>query len=146
MCRGCKTPRKPGQKCGVCAARRPGREPEAAVNASVNADPFRREPGTGWKRYRGKGRRGPRAAGVTDEQDLVDAEKALEAGRLALAYARSPEVQAMPRIQRAGVKDAAVARLALAAGFVADVVARNDPERAKELAMLRTEIEGDGEV
>lgn len=115
----------------------------AAVAANP-ADPFRRD-NDGWKRYRGKGRRGPRAAGVTDEADLRDAEKALEAGRLALAYARSPEVKAMPRIQRAGVKQEAVAKLALSAGLLAEVVQRNDPDRARELAMLRTEIAGDGE-
>lgn len=146
-CLTCGTPRKLGQKCVVCVARRTDRIPDEAVNASVNvnpADPFRRD-NDGWRRYRGKGRRGPRAASVGDEQDLRDAEKQLEAGRKALAYARSPEVQAMPRIQRAGAKSAAVAHLALAAGFVADVVARNDPERARELTMLRTEIAGDGE-
>lgn len=147
-CLGCGTPRRAGQKCAVCTAKRTGRISEEAVNGIVNAsttaDPFRRD-NDGWRRYRGKGRRGPRAAGVTDEADLRDALKLAEDGRKALAYARSPEVQAMPRVQRAGVKQEGAAKLALAAGLLADVVARNDPDRARDLAMLRVEIAGDGE-
>src|SRR5678816_4364905 len=103
-CRTCGTPRKEGQRCAVCAARRPERVTDGAVNIAVNAtpDPFRRD-SDGWKRYRGKGRRGAPGAAVNDEQDLADATKALERGRQALAYARSEEVQSLPRIQKRAV-------------------------------------------
>ena len=133
-CRGCGTPKKLDRRCAVCAARRPERIRDEAVNAAVNAttsDPFRRD-NDGWKRYRGKGRRGPPAAAVNDEQDLADATKALERGRQALAYARSPEVQALPKIQRAGVRNEALAHLGLVARTVEEVAARNRGKTASE--------------
>lgn len=124
-CRGCGTPRKPKQRCAVCAARRPERIRVEAVDSGVDArDPFRRD-NDGWKRYRGKGRRGAPGAAASDEQDLVDATKALERGRQALAYARSAEVQALPKIQRAGVRNEALAHLGLVARTVEEVTARN---------------------
>lgn len=126
-CRACGTPRKPNQRCSSCAAKRPERITDDAVNVTVNAagaDPFRRD-ADGWKRYRGKGRRGAPGAAVNDEQDLADATKALERGRQALAYARSPEVQALPKIQRAGVRNEALAHLGRVARTVEEVAARN---------------------
>jgi hypothetical protein len=134
QCGGCGTPRKPGARCAVCAARRPERIPVEAIDAVVDdgrRDAFRRD-NDGWKRYRGKGRRGPPAAAVNDEQDLADATKALERGRQALAYARSPEVQALPKIQRAGVRNEALAHLGLVARTVEEVAARNRGKTASE--------------
>jgi hypothetical protein len=115
-------------RCAVCAAKH-GQVPASVrlrmtTGVGTDSDPWRKD-SDGWKRYRGKGRRGPPAAAVNDEQDLKDAERALEKGRQALAYARSPEVQALPRIQRAGVKSEAVAFLAHAARFLDEVVDRN---------------------
>lgn len=123
-CRSCGTPRKPKQRCAVCAAKRPERIRVGAVHAAVNGDPFRRD-NDGWKRYRGKGRRGAPGAAASDDQDLVDATKALERGRQALAYARSPEVQALPKIQRAGVRNEALAYFGRVVRTVEEVAARN---------------------
>ncbi len=111
----------------VCIAKRPERITVGDVHVEVDAtrgDQWRKD-GDGWKRYRGKGKRGPAGAAVNDEQDLKDAEKALESGRKALAYARSAEVAGMPRIQRTGVKNEALGYLALAARFLDEVVDRN---------------------
>jgi len=124
--RGCGHP-KNGERCAVCAARRPERLTVEAVKAKFTqdrGDPFRRD-NDGWKRYRGKGRRGAPGAAVNDEQDLRDAIKHLERGTQALAYARSAEVQALPRIQRRAVMDEAVDRLGLVGRAVSEVVQRN---------------------
>lgn len=132
-CTQCGTPRKPGQRCVVCRARRCRIAPDDAVDnkvdsgGSAQSDQWRKD-NDGWARYRGKGRRGAPAAGVNDEQDLRDALKALVAGQKALAYARSPEVQALPRIQRASVRREAAAFLAHAARFLDEVVERNEPK------------------
>lgn len=133
--RSCGHPKKLGQRCAVCAAKRPERIVDDAVTASVTAhqtDPFRRD-SDGWKRYRGKGRRGAPGAAVNDEQDLHDATKALERGRQALAYARSPEVERLPRIQKRAVLNEALAHLGLAGRTLGEVTQRNQgrgPARA----------------
>ncbi len=102
--------------------------PRSSVRASVDSadgpDPFRRD-SDGWRRYRGKGRRGAPGAAVNDEQDLQDASKALERGRQALAYARSEEVEALPRIQRRAVLNEALAHLGLAGRTLGEVTQRN---------------------
>ncbi len=129
--RGCGHPKNAGKRCAVCAARRPERLAVEAVKAKFTqdrGDPFRRD-NDGWKRYRGKGRRGAPGAAVNDEQDLRDAIKHLERGTQALAYARSAEVQALPRIQRRAVMDEAVDRLGLVGRAVTEVVKRNAAQR-----------------
>ena len=125
--RGCGHPKNPGKRCAICAARRPERISDEAVTVELRqnrGDPFRRD-NDGWKRYRGKGRRGAPGAAVNDEQDLRDALKHLERGTQALAYARSAEVQALPRIQRRAVMEEAVDRLGLVGRAVIEVVQRN---------------------
>lgn len=117
-------------------ASRPERLTEDAIHGEVHAaptpDPFRRD-SDGWRRYRGKGRRGAPGAAVNDEQDLADATKALERGRQALAYARSEEVQSLPRIQKRAVLNEALAHLGLAGRTLGEVTQRNQgrgPTRA----------------
>ena len=122
-------------RCPVCAVKH-GQVPTSRVADSVatdspaSPDPFRRD-GDGWRRYRGKGRRGAPGAAVNDEQDLADATKALERGRQALAYARSPEVEALPRIQKRAVLNEALAHLGLAGRTLGEVTSRNSGRPAK---------------
>lgn len=109
-------------------ANRPERLTEDAIHGEVHAaptsDPFRRD-SDGWRRYRGQGRRGAPGAAVNDERDLADVTKALDRGRRALVYARSPEVEALPRIQKRAVMNEALAHLGLAGRTLGEVTARN---------------------
>lgn len=101
--------------------------PRASVASGVVADPFRKD-GDGWARYRGKGRRGAPMASVDDDQDLERAIGHVTRGREAMAYARSPEVTKLGRIQQAGAMRAALAELLLAARFLESVVDRREPK------------------
>ena len=99
------------------------------VSSSPDVDLWRKD-GEGFKRYRGRARRGAPGAAVNDEQDLSSAADTLERGRAAMRYARSPEVLALPRIQRRSALNEAVSLLALAARFLDEVVDRNStPDR-----------------
>lgn len=114
-------------RCAACSTKA-GRVPKDGGypqgEAQRTDDQWRRD-ANGWARYRGKGRRGAPTAAANDDQDLESALDALVKGRKALAYARSPAVRAMPRIQRNGVMGAATSLIALAARFLDDVVERN---------------------
>ena len=132
-CGTCESPKKPGQRCPVCRVRRDRvTATDAAVDNKVDdsKDPWRRD-NDGWKRYRGKGKRGSPGVAASDELDLKIATDAVERGRKALAYARSPEVAALPRIQRRGVIAEATSLLAHAARAIDDVVDRYQ-QKAKE--------------
>lgn len=72
---------------------------------------WRPEPGTNWNRYRGKAKRGKPSTATLDDQDIDYAVEELHTAKLALAFARSPEVQAMPRIQREDIMNAALSKL-----------------------------------
>ena len=122
-CRYCGVPGV--ARCAACKKKQ-GRIPTVGGSAggSAGQDKWRRD-NDGWERYRGKGQRGAPSAAVNDDQDLISALKAFEAGRKALAYAHSPEVAALGRIQRKGARAAAAAQLALAARFIDDIVERN---------------------
>lgn len=120
-------------RCEVCSIRYgaiPAKKVEQRVDngAPSASDQWRADP-DGFKRYRGRGRRGAPATGVNDERDLADALDALTKGREGLEYARSPLVQALPRIQRRDAINAATSLLALAARFIDDVVDRNKREK-----------------
>lgn len=97
---------------------------DAKSSAQPGTDPWRKD-NDGWSRYRGKGRRGAPGAAANDEQDLASAKATMERGAAALRYARSPEVQALPRIQKKGAMAEAVAILELAARFLDDITMRN---------------------
>jgi hypothetical protein len=112
-------------RCPVHAIRQ-GQIPTVRTPQSVTHDQWRRD-GNGWERFRGKGRRGAPTAAANDEADLIEATKALEKGRTALAYAHSPEVKQLGPIQRRAALEAAAAVLRHAAGFVLDVVRRHGP-------------------
>lgn len=86
-------------------------------------DKFRAD-ANGWKRYRGRGRKGPPSIAAQDEHDLAAAAAQLERGREAARYARSAAVTALPRIQRVAAHSAAADELALAARLAGEVVDR----------------------
>jgi hypothetical protein len=113
----------------LCAAHRISynRVPPEWSKAQSNApdtDLWRKD-GEGFKRYRGRAKRGAPGAQANDEQDLTSASDTLERGRAAIRFARSAEVLALPRIQRRGAMSEAVALLALAARFLDEVCDRN---------------------
>lgn len=115
--------------CPACSIRR-RRVPRAALGNALGRDASDsggtwRDDSSGWRRYRGRGKRGNPGPAVADERDLVDAADALKKGAEGLRYFRSPEVQALPRIQRKAAEDEAVALLALAARFVDEIVDRH---------------------
>lgn len=86
---------------------------------------WRMEPGTNWKRYRGRARQGSPAAVVLDDQDLAQATRELARAKDALAYARSAEVRAMGSIQRREVMRAALGRLEIVQRWLGEVIARH---------------------
>jgi hypothetical protein len=121
-CGHCGTPRKAGKRCPRCAAKRGAIAVDALTEKlTVAADTWRKD-GDGWERYRGKGRRGPPPITKVADEDLAAAERELAKARAALAYYASPEVQEQGRIAKQGVKNVAIAQLALAARFVDQIV------------------------
>lgn len=129
LCGVCLKVKSEAYRCAACVVRQ-GRVPPsiAAQKPGQNQGDQWRADGDGWARYRGKGQRGAPGAAVNDEQDLASAADALEKGRIAMRYARSPQVLALPRIQRRGALNEAIAQLALAARFLDDVVERNSDD------------------
>lgn len=142
-CIGC---RKPSQtyRCPACRIRDRTNLPSRSEAKSEVSDPFRRD-NDGWARYRGKGKRGAPPQADIDADDLASALSELERGRQALIYAHSEPVKKIGRHAHRDAKAAAAGILALAAGFIAEVVQRNDPERAKSIAELRADIGDPGE-
>lgn len=118
-------------RCFACRARSTAPPSKSDHNGASNTPPqtevdrWRPDPGTTWKRYRGKARRGKPPDALLDDQDLVFAVEELERGRDGLGYARSDEVRALPKIQRDGVKQAALDRLALAQRWISEVLTRH---------------------
>lgn len=148
-CAYCET-KSTSYRCPAHAIKR-GEIPTSGVTGSVThgvGDQWRRD-GNGWERFRGKGVRGAPTAAAKDEADLIEALKALEKGRKALAYAHSEPVRKLGRIQQADAREAAAGMLAMAARFVADVMSRyTEPEelddecRAADLE-IEAEIEAE---
>lgn len=129
-CAYCET-KSASYRCPAHAIKR-GEIPTAGVITSVIrgvGDQWRRD-GNGWERFRGKGVRGAPTAAAKDEADLIEAVKALEKGRKAMAYAHSEPVKKLGRIQQADAREAAAGMLAMAARFVADVMSRYAPDLA----------------
>lgn len=77
------------------------------------------------RRYHGRGSRGRPSAESLDATDIKQARRDVDHGIEGLAYFRSDAVQAMPRIQRLDVRDAAVARIVSAARWLVEVARRN---------------------
>jgi hypothetical protein len=139
-CRGCAR-KSATYRCPACKIKDGAALPIPAigVDAGVDADQWRRD-NDGWERYRGKGVRGAPSLAVNDEQDLVAALTALEKGRQAIAYAHSASVHELGANAQREARKAAAGVIAMSAGFLIEVVARNDPGRAEELRRLEREI------
>lgn len=88
------------------------------------------ESDAGTMRYRGQGHRGAPPLAVLDEQDLKQVVAEIERCRNALAYARSPQVQELPKQARRQALEAALARADLARRFLGDLFRRHryEPE------------------
>lgn len=121
-------------RCAACRARVNDLPATTANNRDNNraAIPqvWRVDPGTNWNRYRGKAKRGKPPTSLLDDQDLDFAIQEIQRAKAALAYARSEEVLAMPKIQRDGVMAAALARLERAERWLDEVRARHKSRKA----------------
>jgi len=111
-CRDCGRPARRArcQACRIVV----GQAPKRGVDSRVETTPRTRKHADGRTRFHGQMRRGRQTNASLDAQDLADALKYVERGRAGLAYAASPEVQALPRIQREAAQRAALAQIALA--------------------------------
>lgn len=78
----------------------------------------------GRTRYHGQGKRGQQPQAQLNRQDLGMARKALDAGEQGLGLLETDEVKALPRIQRADVKQAAAHQLDRATRHIDDVLER----------------------
>lgn len=144
LCGQCGKKRRPGGKlCPACSVRF-GATPRPLVQHYVehDADPAV----AGWKetieqspdgklrarrRFAGQGKRGRQSGAQLDEQDLADARRCVLEGERGLAYYRTAEVQALPRIQRDEVRAEALAKLQRAQRWLADIIDRNSPKSRK---------------
>lgn len=79
----------------------------------------------GRTRYHGHGKRGRLKSSDIDRQDLEDAAKAIVEGNKNLVFAKSPEVQQLPKIQRLEASRAALARVYYGIRFALEVLARH---------------------
>lgn len=82
-------------------------------------------------RYHGQARRGQQPWAQLDDQDLVEAIKALIKARRGLAIARDPENGDVPRLQKQDAVNEALALAAYAVRFTDDVLARNRYDRGE---------------
>jgi hypothetical protein len=137
VCLECGATRRKGDKlCLKCRVRRnrlsvvalPGVENRVeksdriAAMTATHAD--------GRTRYHGQGRRGQQPRAQLNAQDLGFARAALAAGEAGLQMLDTPEVRALPRIQREDVKHAALHQLGRAIGHIEDVQERMGHFRA----------------
>lgn len=125
-CGGERVPRR--RYCAACLVAR-NRTPHQRVDNGVDkrdriAQNTRTLP-DGRTRYIGPGRRGTRPAVAEDELDLLEAKKRIERALLGLQYAKSAEVQALPRIQRKGVEHEALSQADHGARFIESVLERH---------------------
>lgn len=126
---------KGAARCVMCLIRT-GRVDKNHVGVNVATDDessrFKTD-STGRRRYHGQMRRGRQPQSQLDDQDLKYAADAIEKAKLALAAARSPEVQALPRYQRDAAKRAALAHVDHSARFLEAVLDANNFSAGNEL-------------
>jgi hypothetical protein len=144
LCGQCGKKRRPGGRlCPGCSVRF-GAVPRHLVDHYVDQQPDR--DAATWdarleqspdgklrarRRYHGSGRRGRQSIERLDEQDMDDANRCIREGWQGLAYWRSPEVQALPRIQRDDVRREALAKLRQGQRWLEEIVERNLPKSLK---------------
>lgn len=101
-----------------------GGNKRARVAARITVGSFAGEEGR--SRYRGAlGRKGPPGKAREDATDLADARLAIDRALAGLAYARSPEVLALPLAQRKEAERAALSQADHGARFIDAVLERN---------------------
>lgn len=128
LCAECGKVKSETYRCAGCAVRL-GRIPSTGVDGGVDVEVSEEErwrrDNDGWARYRGRMRRGKPPVADTDREDLEYAMRSLQRALEGLAYARRPEVAALPRIQRAAVEAEWVAHVGHAARFCEDIQDRH---------------------
>lgn len=100
-------------------------------SASKIPSQWRLEPGTTHYRYLGQAKRGPQSKALLDGQDLDFAVEEMQTARLALAYAQSDEVKAMPKAQRDDIMAAALAHVDRAERWLDEVRERHKPRGSR---------------
>lgn len=119
LCEGCKLAR--GRIPKRVAS---GADEQAARERRLAAATRKHEDGR--TRYHGQQKRGSQPQLQLDGQDLGYARDMLDRGETGLRYYETPDIQAMPRIQREDVKADALHRLGQAVGHIEDVMRRRD--------------------
>lgn len=152
LCGECGKKRRPGGKlCPACSVRKGAL---ATMFREHSVEHGRDQPTAAWdgrleqspdgklrarRRFHGQGKRGRQSIEQLDEQDIADARACIEDGWKGLAYHRSDEVQALPRIQRDDVKREAIAKLRRGQRWLDEVIERNSPKSRKEQAVAEDE-------
>jgi hypothetical protein len=114
-CKACRKKRGRSSRAGVVT----GVEKSERIAAAIRVDP------TGRTRYHGQQKRGNQPHHQLDAQDQDAALRHIDAGFERLAAWRTPEVQALPRIQRESVRVQALHEIDLGTRFLDDVLERN---------------------
>lgn len=132
LCRFCGQPGP--ARCDVCKIRQ-GRIPQRGrlTTGDIQGDSQWRPDSSGWRRYRGQGRRGPRPVAVVVDQAMAMAQEQIERARVGWQWAGGPGGQALPAIQREAAREAAAAEVDLAIRMAIEAAARIrgiDPDRA----------------
>lgn len=83
------------------------------------------------RRFHGQGKRGRQSIEQLDAQDMADARRCVDEGWQGLAYYRSAEVQALPRIQREDVRREALAKLRRGQRWLEEIIDRHAPKSRK---------------
>jgi uncharacterized protein YwbE len=91
--------------------------------------------------YHGHGKRGRVSNGQLDDLDLDDATKRLKRAREGLAYADTPEVKELPRIQRLEASRAALSHAYHSVRFVLTVLVRH----GEDVSQIAAGLDEDGE-
>lgn len=120
-------------RCPVCRAKLGDIPPSKTVLKDVQnerSSHYRIDPAARGRkevpRYVGRSRRGAPSAALLDDQDLDEALDEVRKAKEALAYSRSDEVKAMPKIQRDGILRAALGRVERASRWLDEVLARHN--------------------
>lgn len=120
-CVNCNRPANGLYRCRICYIRAGRLSPTTSVNKRVNIEERTSIDRDGRSRYHGQAKRGAPSAEVIaqqEENDLRSAEELLARYREAMRVWRSPEIQALPRIQRQEAKNAALELLDRAGRFI----------------------------
>jgi hypothetical protein len=150
LCKRCGKPRKPGHKWGCSGCIVALGATKEFVSKSVSNKRDRIAANTterttasnlGRTHYHGHGKRGRVSNGQLDDLDLDDATKRLKRAREGLAYADTPEVKELPRIQRLEASRAALSHAYHSVRFVLTVLVRH----GEDVSQIAAGLDEDGE-